>query len=73
MIGKVLLTSALVLAVVGAIAMLGEKYPRFRLGRLPGDIVIEKGGNTLFIPITSVLIVSLLLSVGFGLMRVFKR
>ncbi len=73
MIGKLLLTAALVLAVIGAIVTLGEKYPGFRLGRLPGDIVIEKGGNTLFIPITSMLVISLLLSAGFGLLRVFKR
>ncbi len=73
MIGRLLLTAALVLAVIGVIVTIGEKYPGFKLGRLPGDIVIEKNGNTLFIPITSMLVVSLLLSLGFGLLRVFKR
>lgn len=73
MIGKVLLTAALVLLAVAAIVTIGERYPWFRLGRLPGDIVIEREGTTIFIPITSLLVVSLLLSAGFGLLRLFKR
>lgn len=73
MIGKVLLTAALVLLAVAVIVTIGERYPWFRLGRLPGDIVIEREGTTIFIPITSLLVVSLLLSAGFGMLRLFKR
>lgn len=73
MIGRTLLIAALVLAVVGVIVTLAERYPKFRLGRLPGDIVIERNGVTVFIPITSLLVVSLLLSLGFALLRLFKR
>lgn len=73
MIARVLLTCAAVLAVLGVIAMLGEKYPWFRLGRLPGDIVIERDGHTVFIPITTMLVVSVLLSLGFALLRIGKR
>lgn len=73
MIGKFLFTAALVLLAVAVIVMIGERYPWFRLGRLPGDIVIEREGTTIFIPITSLLVVSLLLSAGFGMLRLFKR
>jgi len=73
MIGKVLFTAALVLLAIAVLVTIGERYPWFRLGRLPGDIVIERQGTTIFIPITSVLVVSLLLSAGFGMLRLFKR
>ncbi len=73
MIGKVLFTAALVLLAIAVLVTIGERYPWFRLGRLPGDIVIEREGTTIFIPITSVLVVSLLLSAGFGMLRLFKR
>lgn len=53
--------------------MVGERYPGFKLGRLPGDIVIEKDNSKVFIPITSMLVVSILISVGFFILRIFKR
>lgn len=53
--------------------MLGERYPWFRLGRLPGDIVIERDNNKVFIPITSMILVSIAISLGFALLRIFKR
>lgn len=39
------------------------------LGRLPGDIVIEKENFRLFLPVTSSLLVSLILSLIFYLFR----
>jgi hypothetical protein len=38
---------------------------RFGLGRLPGDLVIDQGGFVLYLPITTAVIVSLLLSLVF--------
>jgi len=35
---------------------------RFGLGRLPGDIVIDRGGFLLYLPITTAVLISLLLS-----------
>lgn len=73
MIGRTLLTLGLLLAVAGLLFMLAEKYPAFRFGRLPGDILIERGESKVYIPITSMLVFSLLLSIGFSLLRFFKR
>jgi len=73
MIGRTLLTLGLLLAVAGVLFMLAEKYPAFRFGRLPGDILIERGDSKVYIPITSMLVFSLLLSIGFSLLRFFKR
>lgn len=73
MIGRTLLTLGLLLAVAGLLFMLAEKYPGFRFGRLPGDILIERGDSKVYIPITSMLVFSLLLSIGVSLLRFFKR
>ena len=40
-------------------------------GRLPGDITIERGGTRVFIPITSMIVVSLVLSLILNLF--FRR
>jgi hypothetical protein len=39
------------------------------LGRLPGDIVVDKPGFTLFVPITTMIVVSLLASVVLWIFR----
>ena len=73
LIGSGLMVGNLLLAVAGLMYMLAEKYPAFRFGRLPGDILIERGESKIYIPITSMLVFSLLLSLGFSLLRMFKR
>ena len=45
-----------------AVAALTFLSIRFDLGRLPGDIVVDRGGFVLYVPITTAIIVSLLLS-----------
>ncbi|MGE5261200.1 MAG: DUF2905 domain-containing protein [Actinomycetota bacterium] len=42
---------------------------RFLLGRLPGDLVIDRGGVVIYAPITTAIIVSLLLSLVLWLFR----
>ena len=46
--------------------MLGE---RLGLGRLPGDIVIDRGSTRIYIPLMSSLIVSVVLSLIFWLVN----
>jgi Protein of unknown function (DUF2905) len=47
------------LIAVGIAWMVGE---RLGLGRLPGDIVIERGNTRIYIPIMTSLVISILLS-----------
>jgi hypothetical protein len=54
--GKVLILAGVVLVAVGLIVLAAQ---RLGLGRLPGDIVIERDGFTLYIPLATSLIVSL--------------
>jgi hypothetical protein len=52
------------------IVALGVLWPiltRLGLGRLPGDIVIERGNFSFYFPLATCIIVSILLSVVFWL------
>lgn len=62
-----------VIVAIGLLTLAGDRYPWFKLGRLPGDIVIEREQSKIFIPITSMLVISLAISVGFMILRLFKR
>ena len=66
-LGKIFITMGIVLLLVGGILIIGE---RFGLGKLPGDIFIQKGNFTFFFPIVSSLVISLLVTL---LLNIFKR
>jgi hypothetical protein len=59
-VGRILLVSGLILTGLGLVFVLGGKIPF--LGRLPGDIVIRKDGWTLYAPIVTSLVLSVLLT-----------
>jgi hypothetical protein len=63
---KLLIGAGLVLIVVGLAWLVGE---RFGLGRLPGDIVVERGNVRFYVPITTSLIVSVALSLALWLLN----
>ena len=65
--GKIFITIGIVLLLIGGVLLIGEK---FGLGKLPGDIFIQKGNFTFFFPIVSSLIISLLLTL---LLNIFRR
>lgn len=62
-----------ILIILGiAILLAGVLWPwlsQLPLGRLPGDIVIDKPGFTVYLPITTMIIVSLVLSLLFWIFR----
>ena len=62
-----------VLIILGVILILiGLIYPYLTslgIGRLPGDIVIKKENFNLYFPLTSAIIISIVLSVIFRLFR----
>jgi len=61
------------LVVLGLVlALLGLAWPwlvRLGLGRLPGDILIERGQTRFWFPLTTSLLVSALLSLAIWLFR----
>jgi hypothetical protein len=66
--GRFLLVTGLVLTAVGALLILTPRIPGLdRLGRLPGDFVVERGPVTVFIPIVSSIVISVLLTIVLNL------
>lgn len=66
-LGKWLILLGLLLAGAGLLITLGGKIPF--LGRLPGDLRIERENFTFYFPLTTSLLVSLLLSLLWWLFR----
>ena len=56
---KLLIIAGIVLVAVGLAWLLAE---HLGLGRLPGDIVIERNGWRIYIPLATSLVISLLLT-----------
>ena len=67
-VGSVLIAIGLCAIVLGALAYTGALG---WFGRLPGDIRIEGENSRVFIPFTSMLIVSAVLSLALSLLRRF--
>lgn len=60
-IGRTLIVLGVVLVVLGAVLVVAPKIPL--VGRLPGDIRIERDGLVIYIPLATMLLVSIVLSV----------
>jgi hypothetical protein len=60
-ISKLLILAGTILVLSGLIFWGGHKYLQW-FGNLPGDIRIEKENFKLFVPVTSMILVSILLS-----------
>ncbi|MGK2945153.1 MAG: DUF2905 domain-containing protein [Desulfuromonadales bacterium] len=66
-LGKVLIVLGLLLVGIGLLMTFGVKFGF--LGRLPGDMRIERENFTFFFPLGTCLLISLLLSMLFWLFR----
>ena len=64
MVGRALVLIGLVISGVGALVWLG-----FPFGRLPGDFVYRRGGLTVYMPVVTSIIVSIVLAVAAIFMR----
>lgn len=67
-VGRVLIVAGLILVAVGLVFTFGERLP-FRLGRLPGDIVIHGKNTTFYFPLMTCLLLSLLGSLALWLIQ----
>jgi uncharacterized membrane protein len=60
-IGRWLIGVGILLIIIGGILLLVGRFSLF--GRLPGDILIEREHMTIFLPLGTMLLVSLILTV----------
>ena len=59
-IGKIIIFIGLLLVVIGFVWMVGNKLPF--IGKLPGDIAIERKNYGFYFPVTTCIIISIILS-----------
>ena len=62
--GRLLVVIGLLVTGAGLLIMLGVP-----IGRLPGDIVVRRGGGTFYFPVVTCLIVSVVLTLVMALFR----
>jgi len=60
-IGKSIIVMGIVIVLIGVLLTFGDKLP-FSLGKLPGDIIYKKENFTIYFPLTTMIIVSVVLS-----------
>lgn len=60
LIGRSLLVAGMILAAVGGLLLLGGRISW--LGRLPGDFVVQKKNFTLYFPLATSILISLVLT-----------
>lgn len=65
-IGKLIVLFGVVLIVIGLLLLLVGKLPL--IGRLPGDIIIEKKNFTFYFPLGTSILLSIILSLIFYLL-----
>lgn len=62
-----LLLLGLFVAALGAALLLAERLPWLRLGRLPGDLRLERGSFRFYFPLATSILLSVVLSLLFWL------
>ncbi len=67
-LGKMLILFGVVLALLGGLLLVAGKIPF--LGRLPGDIVIRRENWSVYFPLTTSILISILLTL---LLSLFNR
>ena len=70
-IGKIFIVTGAIFLLFGLILTFFPYISFLRLGRLPGDIIIKRDNFSLYFPITTSIVLSLLLTLIFALF--FRR
>lgn len=66
-LGRLLIGAGAVLVLLGLVVLAAERFPGLRLGRLPGDISVQRGNFRLYFPLATSVLASLVLSAIFWL------
>ncbi len=61
-LGRVLLAAGALLAIVGVLLIVAERFPGLRIGRLPGDIAVERERWRFYFPLGTSIVLSVVLS-----------
>ena len=69
-IGRLLIAAGLVLAILGVLIVV---VPTIALGRLPGDIHIDRGNVQVYLPFGTMILVSVVLTILLNIFGFFGR
>jgi hypothetical protein len=61
-IGRYLVVFGIVIVVLGLLFMVSGKFPDLKIGRLPGDIYIQRDGWRFYFPLMTSILLSVILS-----------
>ena len=61
-IGRYLILLGIVIAALGVVLILAGKFPGLKIGRLPGDIYIQRDGWRFYFPLMTSILLSVILS-----------
>ncbi|NOU98363.1 DUF2905 family protein [Paenibacillus sp. LMG 31456] len=70
-VAKLLIVGGIVMIIAGVLWIVGGKF--LNLGRLPGDIAVEKGNFKIYFPIATCIVISVVLSLIMYLVRWFTK
>lgn len=68
-LGRLLIVLGLVLLVAGLLLTYTNFFSSLRLGRLPGDIAVKRENFSFYFPVTTCVLIGLLLTLIFYLLR----
>lgn len=61
-LGRMLVGIGALVALLGVLLLLADRFPGLRMGRLPGDIAVEKGRFRFYFPLGTSILVSVLVT-----------
>lgn len=68
-LGRFLVVVGLVLVLVGLALVAAERFPGLRIGRLPGDIRVERPGFSFYFPLATSVLVSVAITIVLWIVR----
>jgi hypothetical protein len=70
-LGRWLILAGIVLVALGLVVVGLARWPG--LGRLPGDVIWRRGSFTLYLPITTMVLISIILTIVLNVVTRFRR
>lgn len=65
-VGKLILIAGIALVVLGGVIMLAGRLPW--VGQLPGDIHVRRGNTTIYFPLMTMIVISIILTIILNLL-----
>ena len=66
-LGRMLLGAGALLALAGVVLIVAERFPGLRIGRVPGDIAVERERWRFYFPLGTSILLSVVLTLLFWL------